>query len=182
VSLGATGSPTLPSVPTAPSRWRFAARGARFDTETTTFDQAAFDTPSFAVAIRWTHRRPLVFDLTVPWSATAAVAAILARYRYTGRVSVFAGLGHEAIRQAVEQTRAAGVQANLHFSVLAGEDHDVGESFAIGEREPPEDAGASEALRLDGASQATESQDLGEAFGFAAEFDVATFDGPFVFR
>ncbi|MEA2301816.1 MAG: hypothetical protein QOE44_2351 [Solirubrobacteraceae bacterium] len=202
------GPPRLPSVPTEPSRWRFAARGAQFDVSgfdahfdtSPTDDQARFDemtfdgffdatpddgepfdSPHFAVAMTWTRAQPLVFDLTVPWSAEAAVAAILGRHGYTGKVFVFAGLGQDAVKQVVEQTRAAGVRANLYFSVLAAEDQDVRESFSEGRRLVSEDADATDSLRLARANRMVESLDARDAAGVASDLDIAAFDGSFVF-
>jgi hypothetical protein len=204
------GRPELPAVPIDPSTWRFSARGARLDTtrfdthfDTTFVDVGArfdemtfdvdghldatpddgepFDLPRFSLGLSWRRPQPLCFDLTVPWTARTAVDAVLARHGYRGDVFVFAGLGHDAIKRVVEQTRAAGVRANLYFSVYAAEDHGARDAVELGTRQAPEDAGASDTFRLDGVSGQAESHDAEDRLGLAADFDVARFDGQFVF-
>lgn len=176
------GTARLPVVPYEPTRWRFGASGARFDLPATRFDTAQFDLPRFAISVKWTRPQPLTFDIDVPWSAREAIEAIRRRHGYAKDVLAFSGLGRDAVMQAVQQSRAAGVRANLAFYVFATEDHNASDSLSVGEQPITEDAAAGERLRLEGAARAMESHGASESsYGYAGELDVATFDGPFVF-
>ncbi|HEY6890967.1 MAG TPA: hypothetical protein VI300_24405, partial [Solirubrobacter sp.] len=177
----AGGAPALPPIPLDASEWRYRARSAQYDVST--FDAGeTFDLPNFAVEMTWTRYTPMSFDVTVPWSLETTVKALLSRYTYTGDVFVFAGLGPEAIPQVVADTRAAGVKGNVHFSVLGVEDHAMRDRLSLlGDHRATEDAGARDAFSVGSVNSAVENQESRDHFAFAAELDIATFDGPFGF-
>jgi hypothetical protein len=170
----------LPDVPTAHSDWKFRARSGLFDIGQ--FDTDTFDVPKFRVEMRWERYQPLTIDVYVPYFLDAAVQALTARHGYTRELFVFQGLPREAIAQIVDQTRAAGVQANVHFSLNFNENHAQSESFQIdGWHHVAEDAAASDALAVGSIDRSAETHDVEEAFAIGGVFDISTFDGIYGF-
>ncbi len=179
-SLGG-GDPVLPEVPRFPSQWRFTAFGALLDVSV--FDKHdTFDRPSFRVEMTWHSFEPLSFDVVVPYFLKGAVENLQAQHGYAGDIFVYEGLDLETIQQVVDQTRAAGVRGNVHFSLNFSENHQLTETLAIaGDHRHSEYANASDALTMGSVAQLAESHDVAARFGLGGVFDVARFDGDFVF-
>jgi len=169
----------LPPVPQIHSEWRLRADGARFDVSA--FDgPETFDLPEFGVTLSWPRAQPLTFDVVVPYFVQAVVADLVDRHGYKGDVFLYEGLPLDVIPQVVDQTRAAGVRAGVHFALELLEDHAQRERMrAAADHRLVEDADARDALTMGSLNTLVEEQDAADRFGFAALFDVATFDGPF---
>jgi hypothetical protein len=167
----------LPAVPTQHSEWKFRAQSGLFDIST--FDGAdTFDLPLFRVEMRWVRYQPLTFDVHVPYFLQNAVADLKARYGYTGELFVFQGLPIELISHIVDQTRAAGVRSNVHFSLNFLENHDQRESLArLGIHHIAEEAAATEMLVVGSVERSLEAHDIREAFAIGGVFDISPFDG-----
>jgi hypothetical protein len=179
--LAGTGSPVLPPVPLEPSQWRFRARSAAFDDVVFDDGPPTFDPPSFRVELSWIRTQPLTFAVTVPYFVQEVAQQLAERHNYSGDVFIFEGLPLEVIQDVVDETRAAGVRGSVHFSLLFPEDQALREArfAAEGVHRASEDAAARDAMSIGSLSAVTETQDAGESFALAAEFDIATFDGPF---
>ena len=169
----------LPPVPQTHSEWRFRANGARFDVSL--FDAPeTFDLPAFRVTFAWSRAQPLTFDVVVPYFVQTVVADLVARHGYKGDVFIYQGLPLDVIPQIVDQTRAAGVQAGVHFSLEFLEAHNQRDRMTVAaDHRVTEDADAFDALTMGSLNTLVEEQDAADRFGFAALFDVSTFDGPF---
>lgn len=168
--------PSLPDVPRTASRWQLRAHGARYDHSD--FDEdATFDPPAFSAEVRWRSLQPLTFDVHVPYLLADTVEALKDRHDFTGRVFVFEGLGHEQLKEVVDQTRAAGVLGSVHFSLSLFDrlDPDDGTRISLVHR-AFEDAGAREQLRVGSLQQGTESHDATERVRIGGLYDIATFD------
>jgi hypothetical protein len=187
-ALDGVSPPALPAIPREPSRWHLRAKGSMFD-ETAFDDDTAlddnpeetFDLPDFSVELAWTRTQPLTFDVFVPYFLAAVVEALVEQHGYTGEIFAFEGLPLEVIQQVVDDARAAGVRGNVHFSLTFIEDHGASELPVRldGLRRQSEDQRMADGLSIGSLNSATEDQSAGELFALAAEFDIATFDGPF---
>jgi hypothetical protein len=178
-ALDGVSPPALPAIPREPSRWRLRAKGSMFDEDA--FDDDTFDLPDFSVELAWTRTQPLTFDVFVPYFLDAAVQALVEQHGYTGEIFAFEGLPVEIIQQVVDDARAAGVRGSVHFSLTFIDDHGARELplRLDGLRRQSEDQRMAEALAIGSLNSATEDQSADELFALAAEFDIATFDGPF---
>ena len=169
----------VPPVPLAHSEWRFAARGGLFDLSAFDADET-FDTPLFRVELSWPRTQPLTFELVVPYFLQSVVTQLIARHGYTGEVFIFQGLPLDAIPPVVDQTRAAGVRGNVHFSLEFLEDHGQRDQLRVhAVHYATDDAAAADTLTMGSLNTITESQDAADRFGLAGLFDVSTFDGPY---
>ena len=166
-------------MPREPSSWRLRAKGSLFDSSA--FDEETFDPPAFSVEFAWTREQPLTFDVFVPYFLDEAITALKKLHRYDGDVFVFKGLPVEVIQQVVDESRAAGVRGNVHFSLRFDEDQAARELPVQldGIRQVGEDHAMADALTIGSLNSATENQSADERFALAAEFDIATYDGPF---
>jgi hypothetical protein len=178
-ALDGVSPPALPAVPREPSRWRLRAKGSMFDENA--FDDDTFDLPDFSVELAWTRTQPMTFDVFVPYFLGDAVEALVEQHGYTGEIFAFEGLPLEIIQQVVDDARAAGVRGSVHFSLTFIEDHGARELplRLDGLRRQSEDQRMADALAIGSLNSATEDQSADEVFALAAEFDIATFDGPF---
>ena len=169
----------LPAVPQAHSEWRLRARAGLFDVSG--FDSGdSFDSPLFRAELSWLRAQPLTFDVVVPYFLQSVVAQLVARHGYTGEVFVFQGLPLDVIPQVVDQTRAAGVRAGVHFSLEFLEDHQHRDRLWLAAvHRAGEDAGASDALTMGSLSSVVEDAGAQDRFGLAGLFDISTFDGPY---
>lgn len=204
VNLDGTTPALLPPVPAQPSEWKFRARsGAYGDNKKTfgRFDEDAFDLPLFRVTLARLRLEPLTFDVQVPYFLKEAVAALMKRHEYPepgtpARLFVFRGVPREHIQEVVDQTRAAGVRGNVHFSLTFLEDHaavDDDPGRACGDRgriaglcaradfKHAEAHATADALLVANVSQLKESQGMDESLTLAGVFDISTFEGPFGF-
>jgi len=180
-ALDGTSAPVLPTMPREPSRWRFRAQGTRFDEVVFDALDETFGLPDFTVELSWTRTQPLTFDVFVPYFLADAVATVAQRHGYTDEIFAFEGLPREVIQQVVDESRAAGVRGHVHFSLTFGEDHAIRElpTRLHGVRRGSEDQRMADELSIGSLNSATEDQASSDAFALAAEFDIATFDGPF---
>jgi hypothetical protein len=178
-ALDGASPPALPAIPREPSRWILRAKGSTFDESA--FDDETLDLPDFAVELAWTRTQPLTFDVFVPYFLAAAVEALVEQHGYAGEIFAFEGLPLEVIQQVVDDARAAGVRGNVHFSLTFIEDHGAVEPPVRldGLRRQQEDQRMADGLSIGSLNSATEDQSASEQFALAAEFDIATFDGPF---
>jgi hypothetical protein len=177
------GAARLPAVPPGGCQWRFRAGGSLFDLSG--FGEETFGPPSFRVELRWLRGQPLTFDVVVPYFLQAAVAQLAKRHNYSRDVFVFQALPLDVIQQVVDQTRAAGVRASVHFSLNFFDDHQQGRVERLtfdGVHRAGEDAGMSDALAIGSFSTITESHAARDEFALGAQFDIATYDQAFGFE
>lgn len=181
VNLNGTSPALLPKVPEGASKWKFRAQSAIYGAGT--FDGETFDTPSFFVSIRRLRSVPLTFDVEVPYFLKEAVEGLVARHKYSGEVFVYEGIQPEHIQEVVDDTRAAGVRGNVHFSLTFFEDHAQRERFT-GELQhaATEKLEASDSLLVANVSQQTETQDMAERLTIGGVFDISPFNGPYGFQ
>ena len=178
-NLDGSTPPIVPAVPLAHSEWHFAARGGLFDLSAFDADET-FDTPLFRVELSWPRTQPLTFELVVPYFLQSVVTQLISRHGYTGEVFIFQGLPLDAIPPVVDQTRAAGVRGNVHFSLEFLEDHGQRDQLRVhAVHYATDDATAADTLTMGSLNTITESQDAADRFGLAGLFDVSTFDGPY---
>jgi hypothetical protein len=175
------GAPTLPPVPAGRSTWvvragsGFAGSGDAY----AAFDEDTFDLPRFDLRMRWVVAPPLSFEVSVPYRLRDAVAALSARYGFTEDVFVFSGLPRERLQDVVDQTRAAGVQGRVSFSLTFADDHAAGETVtATVELRSGEEAGAREGLTVGSLQALPLRHEQEEALRIAGVFDFSTFDDP----
>jgi hypothetical protein len=178
------GDPVLPPVLSPPGgqagEWQFRAQSGLW--EISSFDQDSFDLPEFRVDFRWGKRELLVFDVSVPYFLSEAVNALAARYGYTGNVFIFEGLPPDRIQEVVNQTKAAGVRGNVHFSLNFQENHDALDHFSQAVTHTiSENATATDALTLGSFEHTTETLNMSETFSLGGIFDFATFDSSYGF-
>lgn len=176
------GNPILPQVPAQASEWTFLAQGGLMDVSG--FDGGdSYDPPAFRVDFRLVTQQPLTFDVHVPYFLQAAVNGLAARHGFTGSVFVFEGLPPERIQEVVNQTKAAGVQGSVHFSLDFIENHAQSEALALkGTHAWAEDAGAAEAFSIGSFEKAAESQGMAERFALGGVYDISNFDESFGFQ
>ena len=175
-------APRMPPLPGESTQWKFTARAGTFDLSA--FDDTeGFDLPDFSVRVEWVRRQPLTFDVIVPYFLRAAVEALQARTGFRGRLFLFEGLPLEEIQRVVDQTRAAGVRGDVHYSLDFRDDHAMRERLT-GEvvHAHAESEDARESLVIGSVAQWSEPHDAGEAFALGGVFDVSTFDGSFGFH
>jgi hypothetical protein len=179
VNLNGSSPAVLPAVPVTRSEWKFRARSGFFGSAV--FDgSGSFDLPGFSVQLSLVRFQPLTFDVYVPYFLQKAVADLKARYNYPGDLLVFEGLPPERIQDVIDQTRTAGVQGNIHFTLNFFETHDPRETFAmVGAHQVVEDANAADALVVSDISSEVEVHQIGEHFAIGATFDISKFDGAF---
>jgi hypothetical protein len=171
---GATPVP-LPFVPQGRSQWRVTVSGPTFGHGV--FDDHAFGPPDLHVELRWRRARPLTFEVHVPYHLQAAVDALRVRHGYTGQLFVFEGLPREAIQEVVDDTRAAGVEGSVHFTLQATDRLDATERLRIElTHRNAENTRLREALTVGSVQRSRESQDLTERIKLGGTFDVSTFD------
>ncbi|UBF27078.1 hypothetical protein K9N68_03655 [Kovacikia minuta CCNUW1] len=176
--------PILPQVLAQASgqagEWKFRAQSGLFNISS--FGGDTFDLPEFRVDFRWGKRELLTFDIDVPYFLDQAINDLAVRYGFTDSVFVFEGLPPDRIQEVVNQTKAAGVRGNVHFSLNFQEKHDQTEGLTrLGTRIAQEDANALDAISLGSFDRATETQDMGETFALGGVFDFSTFDSNFGF-
>lgn len=165
----------LPFVPQGRSRWRITVSGTPFDLGL--FDEHAFGPPDAHVELRWRRARPLTFEVHVPYHLQAAVDALRERHGYTGQLFVFEGLPREAIQEVVDDTRAAGVEGSVHFTLGARDRLDASERLRIElTHRSTENTRLRETLTVGSVQRSRESQDLTERIRLGGTFDVSTFD------
>jgi hypothetical protein len=176
--------PILPQVLAQPGgqagEWKFRAQSGLFDMGS--FDGDTFDQPEFRVDFRWGKRELLTFDIDVPYFLDRAINDLAARYGFTDSVFVFEGLPPDRIQEVVNQTKAAGVRGNVHFSLNFQEKHDQTEALTqLGSHTLQEDANAADTMTLGSFERTSETQEMGENFAIGGEFDFSTFDSSFGF-
>jgi hypothetical protein len=171
---GATPVP-LPFVPQGRSQWRVTVSGPPFDDSV--YDDHAFGPPDLHVELRWRRARPLTFEVHVPYHLQAVVDALRVRHGYTGQLFVFEGLPRETIQEVVDDTRAAGVEGSVHFTLQATDRLDATERLRIElTHRNAENTRLREALTVGSVQRSRESQDLTERIRLGGTFDVSTFD------
>jgi hypothetical protein len=182
VNLDGSLPALLPSVPAAPSNWRFRAQSGIFGQGA--FDIGdSFDLPVFSAAISRVLLQPLTFEVEAPFFIHDAVEALRERHGYTGELFIFEGIPLDKIQQVVDQTRAAGVQGNVQFSLPLFERHDQQERFAVlGTHSAVEDAGLTDAFLIANTNDQDENQDMREGLTLAGIFDISPFNGPYGFE
>lgn len=165
----------LPFVPQGRSRWRITVSGVPFDHGV--FDEYAFGPPDAHVALRWRRARPLTFEVHVPYHLQTVVDALRERHGYAGQLFVFEGMPREAIQEVVDDTRAAGVEGSVHFTLQARDRLDATERLRIElTHRAAENTGLREALTVGSVQRVRESHDLTERIRLGGTFDVSTFD------
>lgn len=173
----------LPEVPPGRSEWRFRAQSGLFNFSK--FDEnETYDLPEFEVEMSWLRYEPLTFDVHVPYFLEESVNRLVERHQYSGNLFAFQGLPLERIQEVVDQTRAAGVRGQVHFSLNWVEDHDQREEHTriSAVHRASEDAGAADSLSVGSFNREAEAHDLGEAFVIGGVWDVSTFDGSYGFQ
>jgi hypothetical protein len=177
-----TSPPMLPQLPGETTQWRFTARSGTFDLST--FDDTeGFGLPDFSIRFEWIRYLPLTFDVIVPYFIKPAVESLQRQTGYQGKLFLFEGLPLDVIQKVVHQTRAAGVQGMVHFSLNFVEDHGASERMTgLMQQKRLESQDMSEALVVGNLTSMEESHDVGEAFALGGVFDISTFDGSFGFH
>lgn len=166
----------LPQVPTGRREWRFQAQSAVFDIGVFDADDT-FGLPGFEVEMHWLRYQPLTFDVYVPYFLQNAVANLREQHAYSGRLFAYEGLPLPAVVDVVDQTRAAGVKATVHFSLNFSDIHQQDEVFALaGDFRAVEDAGAAETFTVTSVSDFEDHHDTGETMIIGGVFDLSPFD------
>lgn len=175
------GDPLFPDLPPQGSQWLFQAEGGLFDSST--YDSPdTFDPPLFRVEMTWTSHQPLSFDVYVPYFLHSVVAALVSQYNFPGEIFVYEGLDLETIQAVVNQSRAAGVRGNVHFSLNFLENHALGELFQLdGLHHVQEMAEAQEAMLVRADARLDEPHELIEHFAVGGVYDFSTFDSVYGF-
>jgi hypothetical protein len=174
-TLGDQRPVPLPFVPQGRSRWRITASGVPFGHGL--FDEHTFGPPDLHVELRWRRSRPLTFEVHVPYHLQTVVDGLRERHGYTGPLFVFEGLPREAIQEVVDDTRAAGVEGSVHFTVQARDRLDATERLRIElTHRSVERTGLRETLTVGSVQRSRESQDLTERIRLGGTFDVSVFD------
>lgn len=184
VNLDGSAPALLPEVSSAPGDWKFRAYGATFDVSVFDGDEA-YDVPSgFAVELSRVRLQPLTFDVEVPYFVADAVDALKRSRGYTGEVLVYQGLPLDQVQGVIDQTKAAGVQGHIQFSLRFAERHELRDTplRIAGARQAAEQHDASESFLLANVQAAIEHQDQGEHFALGGVFDISTFDQTFGFQ
>lgn len=175
VTLSGQATVPLPYVPQGRSRWRVTVSGPPFDSAR--WSEFAFGPPDLHVEMRWRRSRPLTFEVHVPYHLQAAVDALRDRHGYPGQLFVFEGLPREAIQEVVDDTRAAGVEGSVHFTLGARDSLDATERLRVElTHRSTEGTGMRESLTVGSVQRSRESQDLTERIRLGGTFDVSTFD------
>lgn len=189
----------LPQIPLTKSRWKFRAQSALFDISY--FDQnETFDLPLYNVHLNWLTHQALSFDVHVPYFIQDMVQRLINDYKSEhleyinhsinlSHFFIYEGLPLDQINSVVNETKAAGVQGNVHFTLYLPkhpeeEKLDQYESFNIDVTHKipgGEDANARDALNIGSIGQKLESHDVTEGFAIGGVFDVSTFDGVYSF-
>lgn len=176
-NIAGGGRPRMPDVPAGRSEWVFRAVGGRFDASL--FDRAdTFDLPIFDVEMVWTSLQPLTFDLYVPYHFERAVRKLAERRGYEGPLLFFSGLPPERIQEVVDQTRAAGVRGNVHFTLNIFESQPMEDRLRLAAdgrfREAQQMA---DSLVVGSVNQTAERHEQSDRLLIGAVFGVSTFDG-----
>lgn len=176
----------LPPVPRERSTWIFHARSGIFDAPHTEasggFDHDTFDLPQFQVELLWVRYQPLTFAVRVPYFLRQTVEQLRARRGYTGNLLVFEGLPPEAIPAVVDQTRAAGVQATVSFSLYFVETHNQTDALRLsGTSHHTETLELDAILRVGSLKSLQEQHDTRDRLRIGGVLDLATFDGDYGF-
>jgi hypothetical protein len=179
---GLGGGPAiLPEVPRQPSQWRFTSSGSLFDASVFDGDDT-FDLPYFQIEMTWRSYEPLTFDVYVPYFLKAVVNELKQQHNFPGEIFVYEGLDLKTIQQVVDQTRAAGVRGNVHFSLNFRDDHAQSETFQLdGVNHVVEEAGAVEALLVSSNNVLSEPHEPAERFAVGGVFNFSRFDSVFAF-
>ncbi|HZW54523.1 MAG TPA: hypothetical protein VFF00_10825 [Candidatus Elarobacter sp.] len=184
VNLDGSPNPKLPEVGSAPGDWKFRAYGATYDLSV--FDAGeAFDAPSgFAVELSRLRLQPLTFDVEVPYFVADAVDALRRSRGYAGDILVYQGLPLDKVQGVIDQTKAAGVEGHIQFSLRFAEDQDPRDASTriAGLRRDAERQDASESFLLANVQAAVERQEQNEHFALGGVFDISTFDKSFGFQ
>jgi hypothetical protein len=183
VNLDDSAPAIMPEVPRTRSEWKFRAQSGLLDTSKFDSDEM-YDLPEYAIEMSWLRYEPLTFDVRVPYFLERSVQQLAQQHGYAGALFEFQELPPERIQQVVDQTRAAGVRGNVHFSLNRAEDHDhYEESIRIeGQHRASENAAATDSLSVGSLNREAEAQDLGEVFVIGGVWDVSTFDGSYGFQ
>lgn len=178
-NLNGSRPPILPAVPIVRSEWKFRAGSGAFDSAV--FDGPGnFDLPVFHVELSLVRYQPLTFEVAVPYFLQQSVAELKTRYGYPGELLVFQGLPPESIQDVIDQTRAAGVQGSIQFTLNFIDLQDQRESFAAAwDHHVTEDASAGDSLLVSDTNDQDESHAMDERFAIGAVFDHAEFDHGF---
>ena len=173
-----SGAPRPPPVPGARHNWIVRAGSGFADNgQYSAFDEDTFDLPLFDVRMRWVRYQPLTFEVSVPYFLHETVEALADRHGYAGRVFVFSGLPREHLQDVVDQTRAAGVQGRISFSLNLADNHRVREVFSGASRlRAAEDAATQETLGVGSVSTLPLEHDQIESLRIGGVFDISTFD------
>lgn len=175
-NLDGTTPALLPEVPVGRSEWTFRAQSGVFDLSL--FDEVnTFDLPTFEVELSWLRYEPLTFNVHVPYFVQKAVADLKALHKYPGSLFIFEGLPLEALVEVVDQTRAAGVQGSVQFSLNFLDVHDQREHFSLDVLHAlVEPADMREALTVSSVNDVSERQEMHETLLIGGVFDVSPFD------
>jgi hypothetical protein len=170
-------------VPRTRSEWRFRAQSGILDLSKFDSDEM-YDLPGFEVEMGWWRYEPLTFDVRVPYFLDRSVQELAQQHGYEGPVFEFQELPPGRIQEVVDQTRTAGVQGHVHFSLNWAENHDQYEERTVieGRHRASEDATAADSLSVGSLNRERESQDLAESFVIGGVWDVSTFDGSYGFQ
>jgi hypothetical protein len=165
-------APRLPDLPVGlATQWKLTAKAGTFGTST--FDDTeGYDTPLFSVRFSWVRRLPLTFDVVIPYFLPASIKE--------AKTNIFfwEGLPRDVFQKVVDQTRAAGVRGNVHFSLRFTEDHAAEEQLAgLLEHRIRETQDVKESMAVGSVNTATEDQRMDESFAVGGVFDVSRFDG-----
>jgi hypothetical protein len=118
----------------------------------------------------------------VPYDLDRVVRELVRQRGYSGPVLVFSGLPRERIQEVVNQTRAAGVRGNVHFTLNFFESHAQTDRLQIaGDFAGREDAGAADGLVVGSVNTLGEQHNQRDGLLLGGAFDVATFDTNFAF-
>ncbi len=179
---GLGGGPAiLPEVPRQPSQWRFTAQGALFDASVFDVDDT-FDLPYFRIEMSWRSYEPLTFDVYVPYFLKTVVNELKLQHNFPSEIFVYEGLDLKTIQQVVDQTRAAGVRGNVHFSLNFRDDHTQSETFQLDSvHHVEEQAGATETLLVSSNNLLSEPHEPNEHFAVGGVFNFSRFDSVFAF-
>jgi hypothetical protein len=171
----------MPVMPEHANSWRFTAQSGLFDISI--FDQAdTFDPPLFSVEMTWRSFAPLTFDVIVPYFLRRAIENLKSLHGYTGEIFAFEGLDYSTIQQVVDQSRAAGVQGTVQFSLTAVEVHNQREVLRLdGVHRHQEDANQRDALTTASGARLVEAHDVDARLSLGGIFNVSSFDQSFGF-
>ena len=128
----------------------------------------------FAVELSRVRLQPLTFDVEVPYFVADAVDALKRGRGYEGDVLVYQGLPLDQVQSVIDQTKAAGVQGHIQFSLRFAENQDLKEPGLriAGARHDAERHDARESVLLANVQAALERQNLGEYFALGGVFDI----------